>query len=94
MSPYLFIIVMTALFHDVEKEKSEEIRKNRIGGTEFDEVFFADYTICISAGIEAMEGDLHIIERIGEQYGMKINKEKCELMMIGMQGSIRFRDGT
>ena len=50
LSPYLFIIVMTVMFEDVKEEANLAIDliKNRVPGADFDEVMYADDTICIS----------------------------------------------
>ncbi len=52
----------------------------RVPGTEFDEVMYADDTICISTDTRWMNRMLAEIERIGEIYGLKLNKTKCEVM--------------
>ena len=48
LSPYLFLIVMTTLFHDVHQLMDDDLRKHRVPGAGFDEVAYADDTICIS----------------------------------------------
>ena len=50
LSPYLFLIIMTAIFHDIRKEEAlaEELIDNRIIGTLFDELLYADDTIIYS----------------------------------------------
>ena len=48
LSPYMFITVMTAMFHDIHQEDKIKMKKHRVVGTEEDEVLYADDTICIS----------------------------------------------
>ena len=50
LSPYLFIIVMTVLMHDVKSniELKRNLIENRIPAAEFDEILYADDTILIS----------------------------------------------
>ena len=38
LSPYLFLIVMTTLFHDVHRRIDDKLRNARVPGAEFDEV--------------------------------------------------------
>ena len=42
LSPYLFLIVMTVMFHDIHKNDHAQTEKHRILGTIRDEVLFAD----------------------------------------------------
>ena len=65
MSPYLFIILMTAMFHDIHQEDTIKMKKHRVVGTEEDEVLYADDTICISRDEKAMNRLLSAIEREG-----------------------------
>ena len=47
LSPYLFIIVMTTMFEDIKENIAGDLAWHRIPGAEFDEVMYADDTICI-----------------------------------------------
>ena len=68
LSPYLFLIVMTVIFHDVHARENvrETLQHNRILGAVFDEVLYADDTIIFSESAEALEELLAEIEREGE----------------------------
>ena len=92
LSPYLFLIVMTVVFHDVHDQPGlrEELRHNKVLGAVFDEVLYADDTIIFSESAQALEKLLQAIEKEGERYGMKLNKDKCESMCIGGNDSIHF----
>ena len=48
LSPYWFVVVMTSIEKDIASEISQHVRENRIPGTNFDMVFYADDTIVIS----------------------------------------------
>jgi len=65
---------------------------HRASGATFDEVLFADDTICISRDTKSMNKMLKAIEEIGLKSGMKLNKDKCEVMQFGGRAKIRFRD--
>ena len=75
LSPYLFLIVMTTLFHDVHQTMDEELKKHRVPGADFDEVAYADDTVCISRSIKTMNDFTKSIEEEERvTYGMKLNK--------------------
>ena len=94
LSPYLFIIYMTVMFSDVKMEVRGLGLKYRVTGANFDEVLFADDTICISTNTRAMNRMLSAIERIGKRSGMRLNKAKCEALQFNQQGKIVFQDKT
>ena len=48
LSPYLFLIVMTVMFEDVHSKLDQQVSSNRTPGADFDEVAYADDTICFS----------------------------------------------
>ena len=75
LSPYLFLIVMTTMFHDVHQETDRYLESHRVPGADFDEVTYADDTICISTDTRAMNKFLEAIEWEGFRYGVKLNKK-------------------
>ena len=91
LSPYLFLIVMTVMFHDINQSKTDAIRKNRVNTTNFDEIMFADDTICISENAKALTQLLQIIQREGQKYGM-LNTDKCELIRIARNNDLTEKD--
>ena len=54
LSPYRFIIVMTAMFEDIKENLSLNLAKHRAPGADFDEVMYADDTLCISEDTKTM----------------------------------------
>ena len=60
----------------------------------FDEILYADDTVCVSEDLEAMNELLKGIEDEGERYGMRLNYKKCELLRFGLAGPVRVRDWT
>ena len=94
LSPYLFLIVMTAIFHDVHDDLRCGMVSGRVPGTEFDEVMYADDTICISTDTREMNKMLAEIKTIGGIYGLKLNKTKCEVMKKNHNANVHFKDGT
>ena len=55
MSPYLFVLVITCIERDITRGTTDYIRQNRIPGTNFDMVFYADDTIVASRSKTACE---------------------------------------
>ena len=98
MSPYLFLIAMTAIFNDVKSEMREELETNRVIGADFDKVLFADDTILISESRATLEKYLQTIEKVSGWYGMRLNKTKCEAITVngrdGPGNEIYFGDNT
>jgi hypothetical protein len=94
LSPSLFLVVMTVMFHDIKSRMGDLTLSQRIPGMEFDEVLYADDTICIATEPEVMNRMLKEIEEEGEKYGMKLNKGKCELLHKKGGIKIKLRDGT
>ena len=45
LSPYLFLVVMTAMFHDLHKEDHLNTISHRLDNCNFDEMLYADDTI-------------------------------------------------
>ena len=93
LSPYLFIILMTVMFHDIHQNDQLNVARQRVRGTEHDEVLYADDTICIAQSMAAVNRMLNAIGREGANYGLKLNKGKCKYLGIGNPGPVRFADG-
>ena len=94
LSPYLFIALMTVIFKDIHDEDTTKTAKQRIEGTDTDEVVYADDTICIAQTVPAMNRQLQAIETEGAKYGFRLNKNKCEYLAFGGAGPVRFADGN
>ena len=79
LSPYLFLVVMTVMFHDVHEITRGNLIQHRTPGATFDEVMYAHDTICISPDTRTINKFIETIETVGEQYGLKLNYGKCEV---------------
>ena len=93
LSPYLFIIFMTVLFHDIHENDELKTARQRIKGTDVDQVLYADDTICIAQNERAMNRILKAIEEEGEKYGVRLNKDKCEYLGFGGAKAVKFKNG-
>ena len=96
LSPYLFLIVMTAIFYDIKQDRrlAANLRVDRVIGASFDEVLYADDTIIFSESPTTLGKLLRQIEEEGAKYGLRLNKSKCELLNLNCTQRIRFRDRT
>ena len=91
LSQYLFLIVMTAMFHDIHQE---EVSAHRPVHTNFDALLYADDTVCISEDTRAINRHLERIENHGRRYGLRLNKAKCEVITNVRRPNVHFPDGT
>ena len=94
LSPYLFIIYMTVMIANVKEKMGGNRIQHRIAGATFDEVLFADDTICLTKDTRTMNTMLAAIEEIGGWSGMKLSKGKCEALLFGTQPKIKFQNQT
>ena len=96
LSPYLFLVIMTVMFHDIHQDEHqrENLEKDKILGTIFDEVLYADDTIIYSRNPETLQTLLRKMRKEDEKCGMELNKGKCELMEIRGKGTVKFVNGT
>ena len=71
---------MTAVFHEIhsDQELESKLRENRPPNHDFDEVLSADDTILASTNEATAERLLHRVEHIAAQYGLHLNKDKCD----------------
>ena len=71
ISPYLFLIVMTVIFHDIHESANLQTNliRHRMAGTSYDENLYADDTICISQDTRTMDKFLARIEDESARYG-------------------------
>lgn len=96
LSPYLFLVVMTAMFHDI-KADLPHLADNRLQHIEFDEILFADDTIIFSADHLTLEEYLQKIQFYGSIYGsiygLSLNLDKCELLRYNQNQPVHFLEG-
>lgn len=71
------MVAMSALMTDVKKAVGPRVALKRIGGIPTDEVIYTDDTISVSASTRGLQTFLREIERISEQYGLRLKCDKC-----------------
>jgi hypothetical protein len=82
LSPYLFIVLMTTMFHDIHTEVGEQIWTTAAQDIGTTELLYADDTLLISSNAKATNQLLKTIIKHSERYGMRLNKGKCEYFAI------------
>ena len=83
LSPYLFIIMMSVLFHDVDNRlRAQGVPCNNwsIGKPVYD-LEYADDTALMAVTLEQLQEFLHAVEVEASLYSMMLNKDKTELLV-------------
>ena len=76
LSPYLFLVVMTAMFQDIHADPELQGRIQTIPKAIFAEISYADDTICLTGDTISAQRLLRTIEKHRERYGMALNRGK------------------
>eukprot|EP00975_Prorocentrum_lima_P047197 9869402-Prorocentrum_lima.AAC.1 len=88
---------MTGLMDDVRSLLSEQgvpVESGHLPGILTSDVLYADDTLCFSSDASTLEKILHAIETVSAQYGLRLNKRKCELLSFNSILPIHFLDGS
>ena len=88
---------MSVMMSDVALAVQDDTIPHRPPDATFDSILYADDTICASQDEESLELFLQAIEAESICYGMRLNKDKCELIQAGLGyavGPVHFTDGT
>jgi ribonuclease P/MRP protein subunit RPP40 len=93
LSPYLFVIFMTVLFNDVEKEVGTQVMQNCMDVVDFSNILYADDTFLVGKRSKELNKILWAIEKHSARYGMKLNRGKCVCINMGVRNVIRFKNG-
>ena len=91
LSPYLFTLVMGALFADVMEEIYTPRQLEPLDGVYFSKILYADDTLIFGANTQCINTFLHAIERHSKYFGVNLNYDKCvNLTANQRQSSVRF----
>ena len=93
LSPYLFVLVMACVDFDIQQSLTHEITDNRIPGTDFDMVYYADDTIIVSQSLEACKQLIELTDTFSTQYGLALNKAKCVNLNMNAEGTQTLANG-
>ena len=97
LSPYLFIIVLSVIFHDLDEElvRTGVPTNTWSQGYPIYDLEYADDTLLLSLTTPQLQQILNALESIANEYGMRLNKVKTELLVRpGDRPIIRFLDGS
>ena len=91
LSPYLFVLLMGALFQDIKRELVSRRQQEPIDGILFSEILYADDTLIFGANTRCINVLLHAIEKHSAYYGLKLNYDKCVNITSNQRiSSVRF----
>ena len=95
MSPYLFILTMHVMFHDVKQRFHDPHHIQTFQGINFQELLYADDTLIIAKCAKTANAFLHLIEEESNYLHLRLNHGKCTFMAFNSPNrGIKFRDGT
>ena len=82
LSPYLFVIVLTVIFADIDKDLEEKGTPRNTWSTQHPvyDLEYADDTLLLARTIPQLQSFLNSVEKIAAEYGMKLNDTKTELL--------------
>ena len=96
LSPYLFLIVHSAIMHDVQATITPQHHNqlpwlHSYNNPLFD-LAYADDTVILCRSAEQTQTILHSIQTTAAQYNLQLNKGKCELLRTNAQQEVYFKD--
>ena len=94
LSPYLFVLVMSVIDHDISRRLDRRTTGARKAGVEFDRIYYADDTVLLTTNTYAANRILWAIEAVSRQFGLMLNREKCSYIAMNGNNVLRFADGT
>ena len=82
LSPYLFVIVLTVIFHDLDADLLQTGVPCNTWSPQWPtyDLEYADDTLLMARTIPQMQSFLTGIERIAKEYGMHLNSDKTEAL--------------
>ena len=93
LSPYLYIIATSCLMEDLLKDYwRTDITPPE--GTIYPTLLFADDTLLLTNTAEQMTQLLALTINHSEPYNLKLNKDKCQLLITNGWGRVTFPDDT
>ena len=93
LSPYLFIVTMHVLFHDVHRRFNDPRHAKTFQGINFHELLYADDTLILTKSFASANQYLHLIEEESQYLDLNLNKSKCCYIAFNCRGSIAFQNG-
>ena len=95
LSPFLFILLIRALFQDLKSKLNIPKQVEPIKGIRYAEVLYADDTMIFETHTQSVNNFLHAIQRESSSYSLNLNYDKCiNLTLHQKQSSVKYLDGT
>ena len=93
LSPYLFVLLMSVIDSDVsfKLQRAHPYRSNNI--LPIQRVYYADDTILIATNTTAANRILMEVENVSQQYGLRLNRNKCCYISMNGNNVVKFPDG-
>ena len=91
---FLFSIVMTVLLFDASAKFAMEVETRQPCVLPVNELVYADDTLVVATDPCRAETHMRCIEAMGMNYGLRLNRKKCEVLPIGCEASIAAPDGS
>ena len=97
LSPYLFIILLTAIIRDIRTNLTEEEKRildnGKLHKVEQDSLFYADDTVIMTTTADAAQMVLHKIQEESAKYNLKLNQTKCCLLRLNAVQTVQYQIG-
>ena len=77
LSPYLFTLVMTVMFHDIKARLNTPKQQEPIRGIQFAELLYADDTFLFGTYTPNINKFLAEIQQESAYYNLRLNMNKC-----------------
>ena len=90
--PFLFIVVMIVLFHDIADKYHRVLGAYRPEKVNFNEILYADDTFFAFKNTSGMNTLLHAIEDKSAYYGLKLTRDKCAVLAMNGRNRIIFKN--
>ena len=98
LSPYLFILLLTTITHDVKRNMSLEtqiiVNAGKLHNIDLSELFYADDTLIMASTAAAAEIILQHIELESGKYNMNLNHTTCVHLRLNDFEIITYMNGT
>ena len=97
LPPYLFILLLATIKHDVRKhldlQEQIDLAAGQLHNVNLSEHYYADDTLIMASTANAAETILQHIESESEKYNMKPNRAKCIHLRMNDLHSVSYRNG-
>ena len=97
LSPYLFIILLSAIMKDIvinfAEGEANVTNQGKLCKATFNKLFYADDTLIMTTTTEAAELILHKTQKESALYNLKLNQSKCCLLRMNAIQTIQYEDG-